>query len=106
MEWKPISEKILTECFKTHIQNVTLIQCYAQTEATGKNKKEEYYQQLSDAIWKVGKIDIIKMMRDMNATIGSNNKGLKHVLKQHGIGEKNENGELIVNLCAIYNLVI
>jgi hypothetical protein len=39
----PISEIIVTAGFKTHIQNVTLIQCYAPTEATEKNKKEYYY---------------------------------------------------------------
>jgi hypothetical protein len=44
MDWKPISERILTACFKTHIRNVTLIQCCAPTEVTEKTKKEEYYQ--------------------------------------------------------------
>jgi hypothetical protein len=70
-----------------------------------KPKKEEYYQQLSDSIRKVGKRDIIMMTRDTNAKIGSNN-GLEHVMGQHRIGEMNENGELFVNLCANYDLVI
>lgn len=37
MEWKLVSERILTPHFKTHIRNVTLIQCYAPTEATEKS---------------------------------------------------------------------
>jgi hypothetical protein len=41
MEWKPVSERILTAGFKTHIRNMTLIQCYAPTEATEKNKKKK-----------------------------------------------------------------
>jgi hypothetical protein len=42
----------------------------------------------------------------MNAKIESNNEGIEHVMGQHGIGEMNENGELFVNLCASYDLVI
>lgn len=86
--------------------NVTLIQCYAPTEANRKTKKEEYYQQWSDTIRKVGKNDIIMMIGDMNAKIGSNNEGPEHVMGQHGIGEMNENGKLFVNLCASYDLLI
>jgi hypothetical protein len=101
MEWKPISDRILTARFQAHIKNVTLIQCYAPTEATEKTKKEEYYQQPSDTVRKVRKRDIIMMMGCMNAKIGSDNEGLEHVM-----GEMNENGELFVNLCASYDLVI
>jgi endonuclease/exonuclease/phosphatase family metal-dependent hydrolase len=45
-------------------------------------------------------------MGDMNAKIRSNNEGLEHVMEQRGMGEMNENGELFVNLCASYDLVI
>ena len=32
MEWSPISERIISACFKTKIRNLTTIQCYAPTE--------------------------------------------------------------------------
>jgi hypothetical protein len=85
---------------------VALIQCHAPTEETEKTKIEEYYQHLSDTIRKIGKRDIIMMMGDMNAKIESNNEELQHVMEQHAMREMNENGELFVNLCASYDLVI
>jgi exonuclease III len=50
MKWLPISERIILACFKTKIRNLTVIQCYAPTEMTEKEKKEEFYQQLSETI--------------------------------------------------------
>jgi exonuclease III len=61
MDWKPILERIMTACFRTQIRNVTVIQCYAPTETTKINKKEESYQQLNETIKKVRKRDIILM---------------------------------------------
>ena len=46
MEWSPISERIILVRFKTKIRNLTIIQCYNQTETTGKDLKEKFYQQL------------------------------------------------------------
>ena len=50
MEWLPISERIMVARFKTKIHNLTIIQCYVPTEITEKDKKEEFYQQLSETI--------------------------------------------------------
>jgi exonuclease III len=101
MEWSPISERITLACFKTKIRDPTIIQCYAPTEMTEKDKKEEFYQQLSETITTVKKRDVIIVMGDMNAKIGSNNEGMEHVMGRHGIGKMNENGELFSELCAM-----
>src|SRR5215469_10400832 len=106
MEWSPISEKIMLARFKTKIPNLTIIQCYAPTEITEKDKKEEFYQQLSETITTVNKRDVIIVMGDMNAKIGPNNEGIEHVMGRHGIGNMNENGKLFSALCANYDLII
>jgi hypothetical protein len=61
---------------------------------TEKEKKEEFYQQLSETIATATKRDVIIVMGDMNAKVGSNNEGLEHVMGRHGTGNMNENGEL------------
>jgi len=101
MEWSPISEWIILVRFKTKICNLTIIQCYAPTELTEMEKKEEFYQQLSEAITTVKKRDVIIVMGDMNAKIGTNNECLEYVMGRHGIGNMNENGELFSELCAV-----
>ena len=104
MEWSPISE-ILAR-FKTKIRNLTIIQCYAPTETTNKDMKEKFHQQLHETITAVQKKDVIIVMGDMNAKIGSNNEGLEHVMGRHVIGNMNENGELFSDLCASCDLII
>ena len=106
MEWSPISERIILARFKTKIRHLTIIHCYAPTEMTDKDMKEEFYQQLSETIATVRKRDAITVMGDMNATVGPNNEGLEHVMGRHGIGNMNENGELFSELCAICDLII
>jgi exonuclease III len=69
MEWSPISERIILAHFKTKIRNLTIIQCHAPTEMTEKEKKEEFCQQLREAITIVKKWDVIIVMGDMNAKL-------------------------------------
>jgi len=73
---------------------------------TEKNKKEEFYQQLSETITTVKKRDVIIVMGVMNAKLGPNNEGLEHVMRRHGIGNMNENGELFSELYANCDLII
>ena len=40
MEWSPISERIILGSFKTKIRILTIIQCYAPKEMTGKDVKK------------------------------------------------------------------
>jgi hypothetical protein len=38
--------------------------------------------------------------------VGQENEGLEHIMGRHGLGERNENGQLFVDLCARHDLVI
>jgi hypothetical protein len=48
------------------------------------------------------------MMGDMNAQkhVGPENEGLEHVIGRHGIGNANENGKRLIDLCANHEVVI
>ena len=50
-------------------------------------------------------MDII-IVGDLNAKVGQDNEGLEHVMGRHGLGERNENGQLFVDFCAGHDLVI
>ena len=45
-------------------------------------------------------------MGDLNAKIGSINRGFEEVMGQQGLRIVNENGELILDLCAFNRMVI
>jgi hypothetical protein len=73
---------------------------------TENDKKEEFYQKLSETIATAIKRDIIIVMENMNAKVGANNEGLEQVMGRHVIGNMNENDELFSELCASCDLII
>lgn len=54
----------------------------------------------------VNKSDAVILMGDMNAKVGNDNRGQEQIMGKHGLGTFNDNGELFMDACATYNLVI
>ena len=106
MEWYPISERIIIARFQNKIRNINVVQCYAPTETSEEVVKQEFYVALTDVLKKIKRKDVILLMGDFNAKVGQENEGLEHIMGKHGLGERNENGEFFVNLCASHDLVI
>jgi endonuclease/exonuclease/phosphatase family metal-dependent hydrolase len=52
------------------------------------------------------KRDIVILMGDINTKIGSENEGLRHIMRKHGLGNQTRNGELFVDLCTREDMVI
>ncbi|KAK4467952.1 hypothetical protein MN116_000217, partial [Schistosoma mekongi] len=46
------------------------------------------------------------LMGDFNAKVGVDNTGYEDIMGQHGLGERNDNGERFVNLCAFNKMII
>ena len=94
MEWKPISSRLIQARFFTKFAKLTIIQCYAPTEMAAQETKEEFYSQLQEAISTVSSHDVLIVMGDLNAKIGSDNSGYERNIGRHGLGPlRNDNGE-------------
>ncbi|CAG2198896.1 Craniofacial development protein 2 [Mytilus edulis] len=106
LEWNPISPRIITARFNSRFQKTTLIQVYAPTNGADDCEKEDFYHSLQTTIEKVPKRDLLVLMGDLNAKVGSERKGWDREIGPHGIGKMNENGELFADFCATNNLVI
>ena len=106
MEWEPVNERILTARFYSKFQKVSIVQCYAPTNAAEEEVKEEFYLQLQGVLEKLPRRDITIVMGDMNAKVGNDNHGREHVMGREGVGVINENGELFTDLCETNDLVI
>ena len=50
--------------------------------------------------------DMVMLMGDLNAKIGSDNSGYEQVIGRQGLGKLNENGDMLADLCAFYNMII
>lgn len=106
LKWHPISERILLARFRARIRCVSILQCYAPTEMAKETKKMEFYKQMVETIKKCNKKDMIVIMGDLNAKVGSDNRDAQQVMGCYGTGERNENGDLLVEFCANHALVI
>ncbi|KAG7307745.1 hypothetical protein JYU34_006321 [Plutella xylostella] len=106
LNWKPINERILTARFKTRARNVSIIQCYAPTEDTECEKKDHFYLQLDEILREIKRKDIVVLMGDLNAKVGSQNSSLEMIMGKHGVGTMNDNGERFIETCGMHGLVI
>ena len=106
--WEPVSSRIITAKFTSKRKNINLhiIQCYAPTNDADDEKKDEFYLQLQAIVEKASTKDMVMMMGDFNAKIGSDNNGYEDTMGTHGLGVINDNGERFADLCANNQLVI
>ena len=85
---------------------MNVIQCYAPTNNSEEEKKEEFYDRLQNILAKYPEKDITILMGDFNAKVGEVNIGYEEVMGTHGLGEMSENGEKLMDICALNKLVI
>jgi exonuclease III len=106
--WEAHGPRLITASFKTKKKriNMNIVQCYAPTNDSDKDAKEDFYSRLQTIIQSYSGRDITIVMGDFNAKIGRDNTGYEEVMGQQGLGEMNENGERFADLCAANNLVI
>jgi endonuclease/exonuclease/phosphatase family metal-dependent hydrolase len=54
----------------------------------------------------IDKKNAMVLMGEFNAKVGCNKEEVEHIVGTHGIRNRNENGELIIELCGRYNFKI
>ena len=106
--WEGHGPRIITATFRTNERriNMDLIQCYAPTNDSDDQDKEEFYSRLLTIIQDRPERNVIIVMGDFNAKIGSDNRGYEEIMGQQGLGEMNTMGNLFADLCATSDLVI
>ncbi|VDP43548.1 unnamed protein product [Schistosoma margrebowiei] len=106
--WESHGSRIIKTSFKTKKEGIlmNIIQCYAPTNDSNDNIKDQFYDRLQSIIEKCPRKDLTVLMGDLNAKVGIDNTGYEDIMGRHGLGERNENGKRFANLCAFNKLVI
>ncbi|VDP52255.1 unnamed protein product [Schistosoma margrebowiei] len=106
--WESHVSRIVKASFKTKNEGITvnIIQCYAPTNDSNYDIKDQFYERLQSIIEKCPRMDLNILMGDLNAKDGIDNTGYEDIMGRQGLGESNENGERFANLCAFNKLVI
>jgi len=106
IEWKAVSDHLITARLTTRLCKLVIVQCYAPTNEAAIEEKEVFCGLLEATLHQIRQSEITIMMGDFNAEIGDDNQGLQHVMSRHGLGNRNENGDIFIDLCANYDLII
>ncbi|KAH9588391.1 Craniofacial development protein 2 [Schistosoma haematobium] len=105
--WESHESGIIKASFKTK-EGITMnvIQCYAPTNDSNDDIKDQFYERLQSIIEKCLRKELTILMGDLNAKVEIDNTGYEDIMGRHGLGERNENGERFANLCPFNKLVI
>ena len=92
-----ISDKIIIVKLCSKPFNLSIIQVYAPTSASSEEELEAFYNDLDVAYKQCGSQEMVVVMGDLNAKVGTEQDPQKVVIRLHGLGERNERGDLCVD---------
>ena len=84
--------------------NITVIQIYDSTSNTEEAEVEQFYEDLQDLLELTPKKDILFIIRDWNAKVGS--QETPGLTGKFGLGMRNEAGQRLIEICQENALVI
>ena len=83
--------------FQSKPLNITVIQVYAPTSNTEEAEVERFYEDLQDLLELTSKKDVLFIMGDWNAKVGS--QKTPGVTGKFGLGIWNEAGQRLIEFC-------
>ena len=119
-QWEAVSSRLVTarlrwswrsasERRKSESVYLTVVCAYAPTAKAPPSIKEKFYTELQDTIDKVPPSDLLIVLGDFNARVGAlddTSDLWRGVLGRHGLPERNQAGEELLEFCAINELSI
>ena len=84
-------------CFQGKPFNITVIQFYAPTTNAEEAEAEWFYDDLQDLLEPTSKKDVLFIIGDWNAKVGS--QEIPGVIGKFGFGVQNETGQRLTELC-------
>ena len=98
------NDRMISVHFQGNPFNITVIQVYAPTSNTEEAEVERFYEDLQDLSELTPKKDVIFIIGDWNAKVGS--QEISRVTGKFGLGVQNEAGQRLLEFCQENALVI
>ena len=87
-------------------QHLTLFNVNAPTLLADFADKDSFYSDLCKLLYNTSAVDKVLIASDFNARVRKDSEAWKGVLARHGIGNRNDNGRLLLELCTEHQFVI
>ena len=98
------SDRMISVCFQVKPFNIIVIQAYAPTLNAEEAEVERFYDDLQDLLELIQKIDILFLIGDWNAKLGS--QEISGVTGKFVLGVQNEAGQRLTESCQENALII
>ena len=98
------NDRMISVHFQGKPFNITVIQAYAPTSNTEEAEVEQLYENLQDLLELIPKKDVLFIIGDWNAKVGS--QETPGVTGKFGLGVQNEAGQRLIEFCKENTLVI
>ena len=95
---------MISVCFQGKPVNIRVIQVYAPTSNAEEAEVERFYEDLQDLLDLTPKNDVLFIIGDCNAKVGS--QEIPGVIGKLGLGVQNEAGQRLTEFCQENALVI
>ena len=95
---------MLSVYFQCKPFNITVIQVYALASNVEEAEVERYYEDLQDLLELIPPKDVLFIIGDWNAKVGS--QEISGVTGKFGLGVRNEAGQRLIEVCQENTLVI
>ena len=95
---------MISVCFQGKPSNITVIQVYAPTSNAEEAEVEQFYEELQDLLELTPKKDVLFIIGDWNAKVGSQKTSV--VTDKFGLGVQNEAGQRLIEFYQENALVI
>ena len=94
---------MISVCFQGKPFNITVIQVYALTSNAEEAEVERFYEDLLDLLELIPKKDVLFIIGDWNAKVGS--QEIPGVTGKFGLGVQKEAGQRLTEVCQENTLV-
>ena len=98
------NERMISVCFQGKLFNITVIQVYAPTSNAEEAEVEQFYEDLQDLLELTPPKDVLFIIGDWNAKVGS--QETPEVTVKFGLGIRNEAEQRLTGFCQENALVI
>ena len=88
LEFRPVNERIITARLQGKHGSRTVVQCYAPTNHSSENEKDQLYISLKTVVEQFPGHDVLEVMGYLNAKIGNENADLDRAMGKNGRRKK------------------
>ncbi|VDP62928.1 unnamed protein product [Schistosoma mattheei] len=100
--WESHGSRIIKASFKTKKEGIlmNIIQCYASTNDSNDDIKDQFYGRLQSIIGRCPRKDLTILVGDLNAKVGIDNTGYEDIIGRHVLTgrEKRKGKDLQINV--------